>query len=148
MAPPAPALCPAECAQAVSNNTKRVAKRFLGSLQKCCVSVEIVIANQITSAILTQAGRGQPARSEAARAPFSHCRKQARCIFLAWDGSCVRWKSGAGVGWVGGWGRLFGEAAVQHRHLRNIAQGCAGKERMGLWAFRGASLRAARRQPV
>ena len=44
--------------KATNNNMKRVAKRFLDSLARCYISLEIIIPNQITSAILTQV-RGQ-----------------------------------------------------------------------------------------
>lgn len=40
--------------KATDNNMKRVAKRFLSSLARCYISLEIIIPNQITSAILTQ----------------------------------------------------------------------------------------------
>ena len=43
-------------AKACTNNTKRVAKRFLGSLARSYVTTEIIIPNHITSAILTQVG--------------------------------------------------------------------------------------------
>lgn len=42
--------------KASSPNTKEVALQFLNSLSKCYVTVEVVIANRLTSAILTQVG--------------------------------------------------------------------------------------------